>query len=738
MYRFSAGIALPLLILATLELALRWGGYGYDPSYFRSVRIGGQNVLVENDQFGFRFFRPEIARLPRPSMITERKQPNTNRIFVFGESAAEGDPDPAYGPARFLEVLLRERFPQMRFEIVNVSVTANNSHGILPIARECARLKGDLWIIYMGNNEMIGPFGAAGVFGRPAPPLTLIRANLALKETRLGQMLSAAVDYFTKCSTAAAGWGGLEMFAAHQVPPNDPSKGRVYRNFQRNLQDILAVAKDCGAKVILNTVAVNLKDCPPLGSQPLTRLSPFARASCVRLAAEAQAAEEKGDVPAAANDLAQAVAWDPQDAALQYRWGQCLLQMTNFAEARIHLQLACDNDALPARTDATINGLIRQCATGFNSEALALLEAPVVLATNNATGICGSETFYEHVHFNPNGSYRLGCAWAEQAAKFLPDATQRQAVGAWASQEVCERWLAMTDWNRRNDLNEMISRRRAAPLSGQSNNAQQLAEIQQQLAVLSRRIESDGGEPARQICLAAIERAPRDLDLRINFADYLEASGNIKEAAEQWRQVQCLRPDYFLGFFQEGRMQELLGELPLAKTDFQRAIALRPALAQAWYELGNIAASEGNLTLALRNVDRASQLQPQLPAYYACMGKILSRLGRHTDAVSRYRQALQVDANYWDGHMALGREWAGVGEWTDARTEFEAAIRLRPDSAPAHLELGLALARLDQRNAAQREAGRVLELDPGNQSAQSLLSQLGAHSTDGARLNMKD
>ena len=44
-------------------------------------------------------------------------------------------------------------------------MTAINSHAILPIARECARRDGDLWIIYMGNNEMVGPFGAGTVFG---------------------------------------------------------------------------------------------------------------------------------------------------------------------------------------------------------------------------------------------------------------------------------------------------------------------------------------------------------------------------------------------------------------------------------------------------------------------------------------------------------------------------------------------------------------------------------------------
>jgi len=41
----------------------------------------------------------------------------------------------------------------------------------------------------MGNNEMVGPFGAATVFGAKAPPLGFVRLNLAIQKTRVGQLL---------------------------------------------------------------------------------------------------------------------------------------------------------------------------------------------------------------------------------------------------------------------------------------------------------------------------------------------------------------------------------------------------------------------------------------------------------------------------------------------------------------------------------------------------------------------
>jgi hypothetical protein len=142
LFRVLAGIVLPFLALILLEVALRLGGYGYSTGFFKPMQIGGREWLVENDSFGFRFFPPDIARMPAPLRMPVKKPPGTYRIFIMGESAALGDPEPAFGAGRYLEVLLRERFPNAKFEVVNVAMTAINSHAILPIARDCARRTG--------------------------------------------------------------------------------------------------------------------------------------------------------------------------------------------------------------------------------------------------------------------------------------------------------------------------------------------------------------------------------------------------------------------------------------------------------------------------------------------------------------------------------------------------------------------------------------------------------------------
>jgi len=104
-FRLIAFLVIPLLLLGGLELGLRLAGYGYPTSFFKRARIGSQDYLVDNDKFGLRFFPPGLARSPTPVLMPAKKAPGTCRIFVFGESAAQGVPRPAYGASRYLQTL---------------------------------------------------------------------------------------------------------------------------------------------------------------------------------------------------------------------------------------------------------------------------------------------------------------------------------------------------------------------------------------------------------------------------------------------------------------------------------------------------------------------------------------------------------------------------------------------------------------------------------------------------------
>ena len=89
--------------------------------------------------------------------------------------------------------MLREHFPDAHFEVINTAISSINSQVLLPAVRDLARRDGDLFVLYIGNNEVVGPYGAGTTLTRPGGSLALIRAGIFLNSTRVGQLFGAAL-----------------------------------------------------------------------------------------------------------------------------------------------------------------------------------------------------------------------------------------------------------------------------------------------------------------------------------------------------------------------------------------------------------------------------------------------------------------------------------------------------------------------------------------------------------------
>ena len=717
LFRLTA-LLLPVVLLGVLEISLRLGGYGFDPHFFKRIKIGNEDWFVQNDDFSFRFFPPETARNPGPIRLPVHKAPGTFRIFILGESAAMGDPEPAFGVSRYLEVLLREKYPGKKFEVINVAFTAINSHVILPIARECARHEGDLWIVYMGNNEMVGPFGAATVFGRQAPPLPYVRLVTALSRTRTGQWFAALARKLKGGGTGSS-WGGMQMFLHNQIAPDSPLKENVYRNFQKNLDDIVRAGTGSGAKVLLNTIAVNLKDCPPFAALTNQNLSASARAQFDQFYAAGGQLQSQGDFAGAAENFTAAARLDAQFPDLQFHWGECLLAQTNLAAAREHFQLACDADALPFRADSRINAAIRAEQKISGGSNLVLFDAATALAANTASKLCGSETFYEHVHFDFDGSYRLALAWAEEIEPMLPRNTN-----AWAAPAVCEQRLGLSDWNRALVIEHTIGRMQQPPLSSQAGNARRVERLRARVEQLHQQMNAAQAAQAREMFLKELAGAPEDYVLRENFALFLQSFGDVAGATAEWRLVRELMPHDYLPDFQIGRLLREQGQLSEAETSLRTALALRPSLTEGWIELGNVLALSGKYDAALASYGTALKQRPQDWLTIFRMGKVLAKLNRHAEAVEKYRDACQLNPADWELHFELGGELDAASQLDAARAEFGEAARLNPGNAGTHFNYGVLLAKQNRLDEAQREFAEALRLQPGYAKAQEYLAQL--------------
>lgn len=705
-------------------MGLRLAGYGYQTSFFNRASVQGRDCLVANDKFGLRFFAPELARTPTPVVIDAVKKPGTIRIFLFGESAALGDPRPAFGMGRYLEVLLQERYPEARIEVVCVAMTAINSHAILPIARECARLQGDLWVVYMGNNEMIGPFGPATVFGRGVPGLAAIRLGLTIKQTRIGQWIDSLAQRVRGTDSKRGSWAGIQMFLEQQLAPDDPRRGIVHKHFARNLEDILRVAERAGCPVILSTVASNLRDCSPLASLHSIACDKKARAECDLLESAAVTNQAAGDVASALKSLENAHAIDPGFARVQFRLGLCQLALGNRTAATEAFRQARDCDALPFRADSAVNTCVREAAARHGSKNARLLDAEEVLRARSSDGVIGAESFFEHVHLTFAGNYTVARALAEMIASQLPEQRTGPHTDNWASQEVCERRLGLTDWNRIGVLELVVKRIDAPPFTSQIDHTNQIERWLRHLNTLRAGLTPERKVAARDIHRQALLHRPTDHYLYENYAEFLEATGDIDEAIAQWEAVRMMLPHHFVAYVHAGRLMARRQQLSSAEERLRRALELEPRSSEAHIELGRVLTSRGKFEEALAQYQEALRRQPNNAAVYFWMADTLARNGNRPAATDALVKAIELQPSYWEAHYLLGVELAMSNRVAEAQQHFEATIRLRPNYALAHLNLGVALARQGHLEAARLRFQETLKLDPENQKARELLETI--------------
>ena len=461
-------VLVPIVLLGVIEGGLRWFDVGFPTQLTVPCTVKGQPASCYNLFFPAPFFPPGMIKTPQAYAIPAEKAQGTYRIFVLGESAAMGDPDPAYAFSRYLEVMLRQRYPAMKFEVVNTGSVAINSHVLLPIAEGLAKQRPDLFILYSGNNEVVGPYGPGTALTSSGMRLPVIRGSIFVRSTRIGQLL-------TKLGTQKKEWGGMEMFLDKQVPEDSPLMKFAYENFEKNLRDTVEVARASGARVIVSTVATNLKDCGPFASQHREGLSTEALQSWTALMQRGVDFESARSYDDALKAYLAASRIDDQFAELEFRMARSLWMQGDYAGAREHFARARDLDTLRFRADSRINEINRSVASSAGAE---LVDADALFSNESANGITGSDLVWEHVHLTPRGNYLLARAMFLQIASKLPaEAAHPLTDSDIPTEAECEQWLAFTAHDRLRIATEMLQRLQRPPFTNQVNHSDQVLRL---------------------------------------------------------------------------------------------------------------------------------------------------------------------------------------------------------------------------------------------------------------------
>ena len=273
----------------------------------------------------------------------------------------------------------------------------------------------------------------------------------------------------------------------------------------------------------------------------------------------------KRQFQAALAAYSDAAAIDPNYAELHFRIGTCQLALGNNDEALKALERARDHDALAVRADTRINRIIMDAISSHAGQGVNGVDATVALADVDPGGIPGQAMFYEHVHLTMAGNYRLARSLAENVEKVLPDSIT--AAGGRGPEETeaqaCEQRLAVTVWDQKRVWDVALGRISVPPFTSQSSHLRNVRYCKERLEEVDSRTTPATPASDRQMYLDALKRKPDDTQIRWNYAQFLERTGNLSEAISQGVII-CNQlphapwPHYFVGsvMARTGRMTE--------------------------------------------------------------------------------------------------------------------------------------------------------------------------------------
>lgn len=718
-----AMILVPLFAILLLEICLRIVDAGYPAGFFLKRKINGETFFTENEKFGWRFFPSQIARRPFEILLPPSKSPDQYRIFVLGESAAMGDPEPSYGFSRILELLLNASFTEKKFTVVNATMTGINSHGVMEIAKDCAGQKPDFFVVYMGNNEIVGPYGPGTVFSPFSRRLFFIRLRIRMETTKLGQLLSSFKQSISREKGKCKFWGGLNMFIKNKIPADDPRLGSAYNHFRNNLMDICKIARKSGVKIIVCTVASNLGSCPPFASLHSRPWNSDQENEWQEFYNTGVKMEGQGDFAAAILSYTQALNMDQGYAELHFRLAHCLFELGKYDEACQHYVKARDLDALRFRSDSTLNTLVRETAAKSKTGDVFLVDMVDIVKNHSFKGIPGDDLFYDHVHLNFTGNYIFAKSVFEQMRRLLPESPK----GTILSEQQCAEYLAYTTWDQRRicDLMlERLERMEMPPFAFQIDHKDRLAKLKEERNKLSLVLMGQGIDASEALYQKALERSPEDWLLHENYAQLLQNTEKALEEAGEWQKVLAFHPHHPERYSTLGQALAKAGKFPEALEACAMAIKHNPNDVIAHNGLGMAYAGLGKGEEAKFHYQKALNIRPEFSDAHHNLALLLSQEGQSAEVIDLYSRMLEINPLDEDAHYNLGLALAKSENWDAAAKHFSELLRLNPANVEAHYNLGYVLSEQGDRDKAIEHYTAALKLNPDYDKAHNNLGSL--------------
>jgi len=385
----AATMGVPIALVLLLEVALRLFGWGGYPAFIREageLRPGERLCLVEPAATKPYFF----ANPTRPGYAEETnflmpKPAGTVRIFVVGESAAKGYPQPRnLAMSSFLRAMLEDAWPGRTVEVINMGTTAVASFPLVSMVEEVVRHDPDLVILYVGNNEFFGAYGTASINAVGTMPTWALPLMRAVRGLAIVQAFDAVVHRGADEDRTLM----EQMVGQSVIAADSPLREAAARNLGTHVGQMVECAKGAGVPVLVCTTASNESGLAPLG---------------------------EGNAAAARF----------QDARRLAAAGDRTGAREAFLDAR-------DQDTMPWRPIRATEEAIRAAAA---AHGVPLCDIAATFRELSPDGATGWDLLDDHVHLSVRGQAEAARAMVRSMAALPPpvavDSTAAAALPAW-------------------------------------------------------------------------------------------------------------------------------------------------------------------------------------------------------------------------------------------------------------------------------------------------------------------
>ena len=396
-----------------VEIALRLFGFGGYPPFIRSVGTlpqGEQLCIVEPAASKPYFFaNPTRPGYAEQSSFIMPKPKDTLRIFIIGESAAKGYPQPRnLAMSEFLQTMLGDVLPQKRVEVINLGTTAVASFPLVYQVQDALRYQPDWLVFYVGNNEFFGAYGTASINAAGTMPLWALKLMRAAR----GLALVQAVESVVRAGADENRTLMEQMIGQTFIACDSPLREAAARNLQANLGDMLDQVKAAGVAALVCTTASNESGLAPLGQDDVSNLSGASQQEFNELLRQAAAGccMQSAQV---VELLGKAALLAPRSALTQFMLANAQANAGDLVAARKAFLLARDLDTMPWRPISVTEQAIRDTAA---AHGVLLCDIAHKFRDMSARGATDWELLDDHVHPSLQGQVQAARAMAQDVA----------------------------------------------------------------------------------------------------------------------------------------------------------------------------------------------------------------------------------------------------------------------------------------------------------------------------------